>query len=120
MTRPTFVLWKKLMGWRWTLAKMSARSPFTTVSPISRAKRCRKWNMPSVQSASRSIARDAERKAPHVAVSDRPGDDQATTQTSAGSCIERTTLRTTRIRKLAPDRRGVAEEAAQQAPLERA
>ena len=35
--RPSFILWKKLIGWRWVFSKISARSPLTTVSPISSA-----------------------------------------------------------------------------------
>ncbi len=37
MMRPSFTRWKKLIGCACTLAKMSARRPFTTVSPISSA-----------------------------------------------------------------------------------
>ena len=37
MIRPSFTRWKKLIGWRCTFAKMSARSRFTTTSPTSNA-----------------------------------------------------------------------------------
>ena len=37
MMRPSFIRWKKLIGWRCTFAKISERTPLTTVSPISRA-----------------------------------------------------------------------------------
>ena len=37
MIRPILTRWKKLIGCRWVRAKISRRSPLTTVSPISRA-----------------------------------------------------------------------------------
>jgi hypothetical protein len=35
--RPSFIRWKKLIGWRCVFSKISERSPLTTVSPISSA-----------------------------------------------------------------------------------